>query len=272
MRAFGWLSAISLALAGCAPTPVAAPAAAGDGGPRRVASLNLCTDELLLLLADPEQIASLTYLAANPAEFALADRARAFPGNGGTLTSIVAERPDLVLTMGGSGDKLRIAGRLGIRFIDVPFPNSIDDVIASVRSVAAALEHEERGEALVTRIESLRALAPGQPADTIMIGTGGSTIRTDSLSAEWMSLAGYRQRAIGESQVRLERLLVDPPAVLLRSDYRNGQYSRGQAWLEHPLSRARAGSRDVLTDGRLWLCGGPLMAGEVERLRAEQGQ
>ena len=32
--------------------------------PRRVASLNLCTDELLLLLAAPEQIASVTHLAA----------------------------------------------------------------------------------------------------------------------------------------------------------------------------------------------------------------
>lgn len=270
MRAFGWLSAISLALTGCAAPPAAAPAAV-DGPARRVASLNLCTDELLLLLADPGQIASLTHLSANPAESALSDRARAFPGNDGTLASVAAVRPDLVLAMGGAGDKLRIAGRIGARFIDVPFPNSIDDVIASVRTVAAALGHEERGEALVVRIEALRALAPDQLADTIMVGTGGSTIGADGLSADWMALAGYRQRDIGDSQVRLEQLLVDAPAVLLRSDYRTAQYSRGQAWLEHPLTRARAGSLEVQTDGRLWLCGGPLMVGEVERLRAERG-
>ena len=34
----------------------------------RVASLNLCTDELLLLLAAPEQIVSVTHLAQQPAE------------------------------------------------------------------------------------------------------------------------------------------------------------------------------------------------------------
>ena len=47
---------ISLALA---PAPRRRPSSAG-GAPRRVASLNLCTDELLLLLAEPEQIASVT--------------------------------------------------------------------------------------------------------------------------------------------------------------------------------------------------------------------
>ena len=42
MRAFVFISAISLALAGAA-----------EAAPKRVASLNLCTDELLLLLAAP---------------------------------------------------------------------------------------------------------------------------------------------------------------------------------------------------------------------------
>ena len=49
MRAFAFASAASLAFA-------AAPAA--EAAPARVASLNLCTDELLLLLAAPGQIAS----------------------------------------------------------------------------------------------------------------------------------------------------------------------------------------------------------------------
>ena len=42
---FAFASAISLALSGAA-----------EAAPKRVASLNLCTDELLLMLADPRQI------------------------------------------------------------------------------------------------------------------------------------------------------------------------------------------------------------------------
>lgn len=269
MRAFACALAISLAAAGCAATPVA-PAAAGDGPARRVASLNLCTDELLLLLAGPEQIVSLTHLAAQPAESALAVRARPFAGNDGSLTAVVAAQPDLVLTMGGGGDRMRIAERLGIRLLDLPFPETIDDVIASIRIVAAALGQEARGEAMVARIEALKQSLPAAPVDTLWIGTGGRTLGAQGLGAEWMALAGYRQRDLGEGQVRLEQMLVDSPDVLLRSDYRNGQYSRGQAWLEHPLARARTQSRDIATDGRLWLCSGPLMIGEVERLRVER--
>ena len=57
MRVFASLLAISLALA--------APAGAE---PRRVASLNLCTDELLLLIAAPGQIVSVTHLARQKAD------------------------------------------------------------------------------------------------------------------------------------------------------------------------------------------------------------
>lgn len=269
MRAFASALAISLALAGCAAPPAAAPAA-GDGPARRVASLNLCTDELLLLLAEPEQIVSLTHLAARQAESPLAEQARPYPANDGSLTAVVAQQPDLVLAMGGGGDRLRIAGRLGVRLVDLPFPQSIDDVIASIRTVAAALGQDERGAALVARIDAMRNSPPGEPVDAIWIGGGGRTVAANGLEAQWMALAGYRQRAVNGNQLQLEEMLANPPAVLLRSDYRGGQYSRSQAWLDHPLARARKGSRDIATDGRLWTCMGPLLTGEIERLRAER--
>ena len=84
-----------------------------------------------------------------------------------------------------------------------------------------------------------------------------------------MALAGLRQRAIGGDRIALEELLVRPPAVLLRSDYRANQYSQGQAWLNHPLARAARGSRMMTTDGRRWTCMGPPLVDEVLRLRSE---
>ena len=50
----------------------------GPAAPRRVASLNLCTDELLLALAAPEQIMSVTHLAQDPAETPLWRQARRY--------------------------------------------------------------------------------------------------------------------------------------------------------------------------------------------------
>jgi iron complex transport system substrate-binding protein len=262
MRAFGFLSAFSLALAGAA-----------DAAPRRVVSLNLCTDELLLLLAAPGQIASVTHLSQQEAETPLWRAARNHRKNDGSLVSVAGLRPDLVLTMGGGGrDRGRIAGKLGIPMLDLPYPQTIGDIEKSVATVAAALGRPQAARPWLARIASLKAAAPKAAKDTIWLGGGGRSVGADSLAAQWMRLAGLRQRPLTGDRVSLEQLLMRPPAVLLRSNYRAGQYSGEQRWLSHPLAaRVRAG-RTLATDGRPWTCMGPLLVGEIARLRGEAGR
>jgi iron complex transport system substrate-binding protein len=262
MRVFASLLAISALLA----------AARVEAAPRRVASLNLCTDELVLMLAAPEQIVSVTHLAQQEAETPLWRRAARYARNDGSLLSVVPLRPDLVVTMGGGGrDRLRIAERLGIPIVDLPFARSLGDVVESIRRLAGALGRPEAGAALLRRMTDLMRSAPAVRRDTIWLGGGGRTVSATGLEAQWMALAGMRQRPMQGDRVSLETLLVRPPAILLRSDYRQGQYSSGQRWLAHPLaSRARAG-RTIATDGRRWTCMGPLLIDEIYRLRAAAG-
>lgn len=261
MRAFAFALAISLAGAGVGE---AAPP------PRRVASLNLCTDELLLLLGEPRQIVSVTHLAQQEAETPLWRQARRYARNDGSLLSAARHRPDLVLTVGGGArDRLRIAGRLGMRTLDLPFAQTLDDVERGVRSVAAALGRASAGEAVVARIRALRRSAPAGARDAIWLGGGGRTVAAGGLEAQWMRLAGLAQRPMRGDRVSLETLAVRPPAILLRSDYRQGQYSAAQRWLRHPLAAAAGRSRTVPTDGRRWTCMGPLLVDEVLRLRRE---
>ena len=259
MRVFASLLAASLALA--------SPAAAS---PRRVASLNLCTDELVLAIATPDQIVSVTHLSQDEAETPLWRRGRQYARNDGSLLSVADLRPDLVVTMGGGiRDRSAIAARLGIPTLDLPFAASLDDVEANIRRVAAALGQPARGAALIRRIESLRATAPRRRADSIWLGGGGRTVNPAGLEAQWMALAGLAQRPMRGDRVSLETLIVHPPAVLLRSDYRQGQYSNSQRWLDNPAVRNARAGRTIATDGRLWTCMGPLLVGEVERLRRE---
>jgi iron complex transport system substrate-binding protein len=262
MRAFAFASAISLALGGVA-----------EAAPRRVASLNLCTDELLLLLAEPGQVVSVTHLAQQSAETPLWRRARRYAQNDGSLVSVARHRPDLVLSMGGGArDRLRIASRLGIRTLDLPFAQSLDDVERSIRSVARALGREAAGEAAIARLRMLRRTAPLRARDTIWLGGGGRTVAARGLEAQWMRLAGLAQRPLQGDRVSLEQLAARPPAILLRSDYRAGQYSAAQRWLGHPLASAAGRSRTVPTDGRRWTCMGPTLIDEIVRLRGAVGR
>ena len=236
----------------------------------RAASLNLCTDELLLALAAPEQIVSVTHLAHKPQETTLWREARRYRQNDGSLLSVVGDKPDLVVTMGGGArDRARIARRLGIRILDLPFPQRLADVELQIRTVANALGRRPAGMRWIARLDALERSQPRRQFDTIWLGGGGRSVQATGLAAEWMRLAGLRQRTLTGDRVSLEQLLVHPPAVLLRSDYRSGEYSGAQRWLMHPLAKATGKSRTVPTDGRAWTCMGPPMIDEVVRLRQQ---
>jgi len=258
-----WAGAL-VCLAACL-LPATAPAGAA---PRHVVSLNLCTDELLLLLAAPEQIASVTSLAHDPLESPLWRTARRYPANDGSLLSVAPLRPDLVLATGGGGrDRDAIARSLGARIVTLPYPTTLGDMIASVRTVARALGRAQDGEAVAARIAAARADAPRRTRDTIFLTGGGRTIAPDGLGAQWLALAGLRQRPIPGERVSIETLLIHPPAILLRSDYRAGQMSREADWLAQPALR-RVPSRRITIEGRRWTCMGPTLLPEILRLRA----
>ncbi len=234
----------------------------------RVASLNLCSDEYLLLLARPGEVASVTYLARDPAESSLWKAARQAGVNRGSIADVITQRPTLVLTMGMQGRiSGEIAKRLHLKVIDLPQPADIDDVIANLQTVASALGDPKRARAYVDKINYLRATMPKHAVDSVLVGSGGSSQAHDALGARWMRLAGLRQRGLPGNRLSYEELVTNPPKVLLKSQYRSNQYSLGSGWWDNPLV-ARTAASTFEVDGRAWTCGGPLMIGEIERLRA----
>jgi iron complex transport system substrate-binding protein len=131
---------------------------------------------------------------------------------------------------------------------------------------ASALGEPARAKPWLERLARLQRTRPRREADTIWLGGGGQTIGTPSIGADWLRLAGLKQRSLNGDRVSLETLLVKPPTVLVQSQYRSGQMSRGVEWLKHPIVRG-AKSRRVEVDGRAWTCMGPMVIAEVERLR-----
>jgi iron complex transport system substrate-binding protein len=233
----------------------------------RIASLNLCADEYALLMARPGELVSVSRLSHDPYESPLASRAKAIPANRGELEQVIARRPTVLLTMGGLGRSTAVlAGRMNIRAIDLPAPTDIAGVERNLRTVANALGDPRRAKPFLRKIAELRRTAPRAASEALFLSGGGASIGSWSPAAQWMALAGYRQPKGISDKVTLEQLLAHPPRILLRSEYRSGQMSSGQAWFDHPIVH-RLQSRTHKVDGRAWTCAGPLMINEVERLR-----
>lgn len=232
----------------------------------RAASLNMCSDEYLLLLGQPQQIASVSRLSRDPADSSLWRLGRRFAGNRGDLESALGTKPNLLITMGSGGRATAmIARRMGLKTLDLPFPMTIGDVAANMDRVASALGQTAQSMTWKRKLARLQAV-PQPSRDAIFLGAGGNSVGAQSVEAEWMGLAGLKQRALPGGRATLEQLATNPPSVLLRSAYRRTERSLGQTWLAHPLARPKR-SRILTIDGRPWTCAGPLMLGEVERLR-----
>jgi len=233
----------------------------------RAASLNLCTDEYLLLLARPSEIVSVSYLAHDPLETVLWRAGRAHHANHGSIEQVLGQQPTLVLNMGSGGRATALLGRrIRLKVVDISPALSLDDVEANLRTVAAALGEPRRAVPWVKRLRALRQSAPSQGRDTIWLGSRGDSLTSGSVGSEWLRLAGLRQRELRGGRATLEMLLVQPPQVLVESRYRRQQVSQGARWLRHPVVR-NLRSRRLTTDGRSWTCMGPLLIGEIERLR-----
>jgi iron complex transport system substrate-binding protein len=252
---------------GCA---AAAPARVA---PARVVSLNLCTDELALLLAAPGQLVSVSRLGAAARETTLSARARGLATNNGNVTDVVALAPDLVITSGGARGGDAVARRLGIAALVVPPPETLADVRANIRTVAAALGRPAQGAALIADIDTVLA-APAPPLRrALLVEGGGVAVAANGLAADWLRHAGLIQQNVPHGAISLEALLAAPPAVLVTTDYHPGETSINAAWLRHPaFARLPQGVARLTTDGRAWTCLGPPLALEIARLRARAAE
>src|SRR5882724_8893978 len=156
--------------------------------PRRVVSFNQCGDQLVLALADPEQIAGLSPYAADPTLSAVAEKAKAFPRLDWQAESTIALGPDLILI--GQNDRpvtKHILRAQGMRLYEIALIADLDTARQQVIEVAALLGHPERGERLVAEIEAARARlhAAANPSfrTALLINRGGYTAGTSSLAA-----------------------------------------------------------------------------------------
>jgi iron complex transport system substrate-binding protein len=238
--------------------------------PKRVVSLNLCLDTLLVELAPPERIAAISHYSLDEWRSPIAEQARHFPITYETAEEVVALRPDLVLTSRHSATATRHAlTRVGIHFELFDVPASIEESIAQVRAVAKMLEREEAGEALVGRINSAiataRPTAGFTPLSAVVYQPGGLTAGIDTVTGELMRIVGLENVAerYGIRQFRplsLELLVSQPPQVLLVGETSPNAPTQAERVIQHRVLRSLEShmTREVFPV-RLLYCAGPTM-------------
>jgi len=198
--------------------------------PVRVVSQTVGTDELLLALAEPGQIAALSHLSRNPVFSTTAKQAEAYPQLVlGDSETILRHAPTLVLVADYSRAELvEQIRRAGVRVLVFGRYKTLDDCYANLRLLAHELGAEQRAEALIATCEARVAALREKLQDTkpvrilapsiygMLAGTG-TTFQDlcDHAGAENVAatVGGLRGHAAAPS----ERMLTWPVEVLVIS-------------------------------------------------------
>ncbi len=236
----------------------------------RVVSLNPCTDAVLVNVADRHQILALSHYARDAQQSTIADVARTYPITYESAEEVIALRPDVVLTAAHSSLATRTAlKRMEIRTELFKVPNSWVENQAQIRRIAQAVGHPARGEALVARIETAMAKgAPRQgdrPVTALVFQPNGFCAGHGTLVDEMMRRAGFvniaqRYGLKKWGNVSLERLLDDPPEVLLAGQAAPNAPTWAERILNHPaLASVAPRMQRAVFPERLLYCGGPVL-------------
>ncbi|HEY3698200.1 MAG TPA: ABC transporter substrate-binding protein [Spongiibacteraceae bacterium] len=251
--------------------------------PQRIASLNLCTDQLLLMLVPRERIVSVTDWAARPESSYMAAAAQGIPINHGLVEAVLPQKPDLILA-GEYTDPtlLNLLRRLGYRVETTAVPHDLPQARAHIlhfgELVGASLAAQQIVADMDRRLQLLDARQRARkPQLAAAYAPNGMTVGRGAVLAEIIERAGWRNLGSelnmrGYAQLSLEQLLLAQPRLLvLDVTAENKGGSIAYSYLSHPaLATLARNARVVTLPPALSECIGPMTVDAIELLAAQR--
>jgi iron complex transport system substrate-binding protein len=250
----------------------------------RVVSINTCTDQLVLALAEPHQILGLSRFSRHAEMSFLATKAVGYPRLRGSAEEVLRLAPDAVFAGAFSGRATReflAAHRVTVETF--PPPRSIGEAKTEIMRAASLLQQEQRGQRLIADIDSAlarAALASSQRPTLSVLAiqrrtfvSGQSTLISRVLQTARLDNAATRLGIESIGQVSLEALIKSAPDALVVEGLEAGAPDQSTAVLHHPvLARSYPPSRRIALPVAEVTCGGPSLPALIDRVTAGAGR
>lgn len=246
--------------------------------PKRIVSINLCTDQLVLMLAPREHIQSLSHLAVDPEYSFMWHKAKGLTLNDGLVEQIIPLKPDLILAgTHSSTEASNMLKQLGYPVKVLPLPQSLNEVGNFILKMGELLEQEDKAAQLLAnmnaRIKTVQQLKQNQPKELAVIyAPNGFTAGSKTFKHELLTYAGYRNLAAEAGidyygNLSVEQVLSAQPDLMIIDDSTRNQDSLAQSYTNHPALKRLMGATGIIKlPVNQWLCGGPMAADAIETL------
>lgn len=252
-----------------------------------VLSINLCADQMVMLLAEPSQIKALSMLSHDKAGSFYHQEAKDYPRADARAEDILPRKPDMVLTGPYTPrHTLALLAELELEVKSLEIANSVEAMLENIRLVGEFLQQQEKAESVINSLKSdlanietrrlelddaMHKASKSRPKAAVY-DANGYTVGAASMRGSIMSLAGWHNVASDKGieaygVISLEDLIHLAPDALIESPYSEGTYSRGQVLTEHPALRQSGLDPLILSlPSNQTICAGPWSVGLVEKL------
>ena len=277
----GWICRLAaLALAAIAAGAGSAQTEAQTGAPARVVSMNLCTDQLAMMLAGEGQLHSVSHVATDARVSPMFDAAAGYVANHGRAEEIFLMRPDLVLAGEFSPPAtLAMLDRLGLAVAVIPAASSLEDVRERIIRVGEVLHRDKAAARMVAdydaRLAALRSEVEERPS-AVLYYANGYTSGENTLAGQILSAAGFGNAAVeagygAGSKLPLEVLAMAAPDTVITARAYPGA-SRSEEVMDHPAVQAFRAPGSAAMSDQDWVCGTPFVLRAIETLGAARRQ
>lgn len=185
----------------------------------RVMSVDSCADQYVIALSPRDAIVGVSARADDPDSY-MREQARGLPVRRATTETVLALKPDVVVRYWGGDARLPEAlERRGITVVRIKDAQDFDGVRANVRTVAAGLGQQAKGEALIADLDARLARSKGawKGAPAMYLTPTGYSSGGGTLMDAMMRGAGLTNLVTGPAwePIPLEAMVRNPPAAFV---------------------------------------------------------
>ena len=245
----------------------------------RLVSMNVCADQLLLTLADPEQILGLSRFARDGWQSQAGDISRYQVLSGGA-EDVLLIRPDIVVASAFDKRSTReLLKAKGLRLVELAVPKTLDEARQQIREAGDITGHPDRAAVEIARLDAALARARRAVSErhyrVLPLSRRGWVAGSDSFVGSLLGETGLRSAAgdLGFAFggfASLEAIVNLRPDFIVVSQAGDTAKDDGQAFLLHPaLERFYPPEKRIVIPERMTECGGVLLADALDALTAE---
>lgn len=244
-----------------------ATSAAAAVSPQRVVSMNVCTDQLAMLVAGERQLYSVSYLASEPSASVLASDAGKYVVNHGLAEEIFLMSPDLVIAgTYTTRTTVNLLRRLGFRVEEFAPASSFDDIREHITRMGELLGRQDKAAELIAGMDAELATLSARPASHKTVAlyyannytSGSGTLVDETVKAAGLVNIADTMGLQGTAKLPLEMLVLENPDLVVTSEGEYAAPALAEQGYVHPAFEALvAGRKAINVPAKYTICGAP---------------